>query len=233
MVKTQHTPPRFLQGKLDSKKLAFVKKHIPSFLEKIKKKLNGELPPNTELLCQYINYLGKIDSAFKGIHNSCIVTTYEGIYQIYDPLRRGAGRHIEEKEPIKPASPGRVTRAKAEANPLSKEPKQIEDQDAVKIQANHDWVNGDMAEKEVPYRQEPREESSIQPNATTIQNDEVDPYEDVQKDIGGPWWQKEKKLFANILDSFDPTEFRELTFKVLRNEQGICQIIIENMRAQH
>ena len=90
-----------------------------------------------------------------------------------------------------------------------------------------------MAEKEVPFRQEPREDSSIQPNNTTIQNDEVDPDDDVQKDIGGPWWQKEKKLFANILDSFDPTEFRELTFKVLRNEQGICQIIIENMRAQH
>ena len=63
MVKTHHTPPRFLQEKLSPKKISFVKKHIATFIEKLKKKNKGELPSNPQLLCQYIDYLGSSTSS--------------------------------------------------------------------------------------------------------------------------------------------------------------------------
>ena len=239
MVKTHHTPPRFLQEKLSPKRISFVKKHIATFIEKLKKKNKGELPSNPQLLCQYIDYLGKLDSQFKGIHHSCIVTTYDGIYQIYDPLRRAAERFIEEKpSPSKPPTPARMTRAKAEATPASKDPAQIQDQEAVKIEANNDYaVKGDRAEKDMAYRKNVDDDAeltaSLEPDSSEREDEQEEAEPPVQKDIGGPWWQKEKKLFCGLLDSFDPSEFRELTIKVTRDEQQTCQIIIEHMRAQH
>ena len=233
MVKTHHTPPRFLQEKLTSKKFSFVKKHISAFLKKTKQKNKGELPSNPQLLCQYIDYLGRLDNAFKGIDHSCIVTTYEGIYQIYDPLRRAAGRDLDEKPATsKPASPGRLTRAKEKATPASKATDQIEENDPpVKVTSHGPVGMGD--EKKVLYRKQEPSSASISPENTVTENSHSSSEAASEVIIGGPFWQQEKALFCKLLDSFDPTELRELTFKVNRDDKGIMQMIVENMRAQH
>ena len=90
------TPPKFLQTKLNAKTVALVKKHMTTFLDKAKRDHNGKYMEPMQLLAQYIDHLGQFDRRFIGIDHSTLITTYKGVYDIYDPLRKRVQR-LEEK----------------------------------------------------------------------------------------------------------------------------------------
>ena len=90
------TPPKFLQSKLNVKTAALVKKHMPTFLDKAKRDHNGKYQEPMQLLAQYVDYLAAYDRRFNNIDHSTLITTYKGVYDIYDPLRKRVQR-LEEK----------------------------------------------------------------------------------------------------------------------------------------
>ena len=66
------------------------------FLDKAKKDHNGKYMEPMQLLAQYIDHLGQYDRRFVGIDHSTLITTYKGVYDIYDLLRKRVQR-LEEK----------------------------------------------------------------------------------------------------------------------------------------
>ena len=98
MGKVKHTPPLFLQDKLDHKTFIFVKEHVKDFiaLQKVKHKGQG-LPDNAELLRAFVKFLGSKKKAFKNIKPKALSTTYSGVGQIYDMLRKRNKPSAEEK----------------------------------------------------------------------------------------------------------------------------------------
>ena len=81
-------PPTFLHKKLEGKTLTFVKEHMTAFLDQVKKGKNGEWPSTVTLVADYVQYLSKLDKAFKKINSSTLVTSYDGVSHIYDMIRR-------------------------------------------------------------------------------------------------------------------------------------------------
>ena len=83
-------------------------------------------------------------------------------------------------------------------------------------------------EKDVKKYKTPRSESSlsasppISAKSKSIKKSKANS----QKTIYGSWWQKEKKLIARLLDSFDPTELVEFTFRIFSDDNGLkrCEI---------
>ena len=96
MPKLKTTPPAFMQRKLTPSVLGFAKKHLDSFLRGQKKANGGSLPPTIQLLPDYVSYLGEMDNAFRKVDPSSLATTYEGVYQIYDMIRKKTQR-LEER----------------------------------------------------------------------------------------------------------------------------------------
>ena len=90
------TPPKFLQSKLNVKTTNLVKKHMPAFLDKVKRDHNGKYQEPMQLLAQFVDYLAPYDRRFNNIDHSTLITTYKGVYDIYDPLRKRVQR-LEEK----------------------------------------------------------------------------------------------------------------------------------------
>ena len=76
MVKYKHTPPKFLLKKLDDTKLAYVTNQFPLWVEHAKAKHKGELPDKKELLFEFIEYLGKRNTSFQGLHPHVLKTTH-------------------------------------------------------------------------------------------------------------------------------------------------------------
>ena len=110
------TPPSFLQKDLSDSMVSLIRKHTPPFLDQAKRANGGTLPPNRDLLRDFIGYLAKKNAAFRGIPDEAIVTTYKGIGHIYDILRKNKPSDNEEKMPI---SENRKAKAKSSE---SKEP---------------------------------------------------------------------------------------------------------------
>ena len=175
MVKVKHTPPAFLQKNLDEKMFAFVKGHVKPFLAGEKVKHKGQpLPDNVDLLRVFIKFLSFKKKAFKGIQPDSLSTTYPGVGQIYDLLRKRNKPHNEEKQASqskkKPSQPPPAKQAEASKKTAEK------DQDAVMIEANDNhYVNGDMAEKNVPYRKTVHEEAELtsESNPSSIDTEEL------------------------------------------------------------
>ena len=99
MVKTKHTPPAFLQQKLDDKTFIWVKGKVKDFIagERVKSKGKG-LPDNAELLRRFFKLLAFKSKQFKNIKDDSLATTYPGVGQIYDMLRKRNKPQDQEKE---------------------------------------------------------------------------------------------------------------------------------------
>jgi len=84
---------------LDDKTFTFVKSHVKAFIvgERVKAKGKG-LPENTELLRVFVKYLGFKSKKWKNIKPESFSTTYPGVGQIYDMLRKRNKPSIEEKQ---------------------------------------------------------------------------------------------------------------------------------------
>ena len=107
-------PPTFLQKKLEGKTLAFVKQHLTPFLDQVKKDKNDKFPDTLTLVADFVQYLSKLDKAFKKINSKTLVTTYEGVNHMYDLIRRRVavreGKTVTTSDPpSKKPTPDKVT----------------------------------------------------------------------------------------------------------------------------
>ena len=99
MGKTKNTPPLFLQQKLDDKTFTWVKGKVKDSIagERVKGKGKG-LPDNAELLRRFFKLLAFKSKKFKNIKDDALATTYPGVGQIYDMLRKRNKPQDQEKE---------------------------------------------------------------------------------------------------------------------------------------
>ena len=86
--------PPFLTKKLTDNVKAVRDKHCPAFLKTIKPDENGVYPAKMVLVKQFLDYLGKFDSKFKGIHSDVLSSSLRGVYDIYKPIRK----YVDKKE---------------------------------------------------------------------------------------------------------------------------------------
>ena len=223
MGKTKNTPPAFLQKRLDNKTFAFVKGNIKEFIagERVKARGKG-LPESPQLLRTFFVFLAFKSKKFQNIKPDALSTTYPGVGQIYDLIRKRNKPTNEESAAlkIKEDLSGLLKEKKTDSKkvPASK------DQDAVQVQANHDYgVKGDSAEKEVPYRKAIDDEAELsEPSNRSSENTSELPSEasslsSVNKGNNiesGPHWYREKKFICQLLDQFTPEELREATFSL-------------------
>ena len=150
-------PPTFLQKKLEGKTLAFVKQHLTPFLDQVKKDKNDKFPDTLTLVVDFVQYLSKLDKAFKKINSKTLVTTYEGVNHMYDLIRRRVavreGKTVTTSDPpSKKPTPDKVTTR------LSKQ-SQIKEKEPV-TQITADYHGHSLDEKETPYRKEVNDEAS-------------------------------------------------------------------------
>lgn len=89
-------------------------------------------------------------------------------------------------------------------------------------------------EKDVKKYKTPRSGSSLSGSRTISEKSKTIKKSETKskRTIGGPLWQKEKRFFANLLDSFDMTELVELTFRVFSDDNGLRRISVEKMEAK-
>ena len=223
MGKVKHTPPPFLQKRLDNKTFAFVKGNVKDFMagERVKARGKG-LPESPQLLRSFITFLSFKNKKFQNIKLDALSTTYPGVGQIYDLIRKRNKPTNEESAAlkIKEDLSGLLKEKKADSKkvPASK------DQDAVQIEANHDYgIKGDSAEKEVPYRKaiddeaelsEPSNHSSVNTSELPSEPSSLSSANKGNHIESGPLWYREKKFICQLLDQFTPDELKETTFSL-------------------
>ena len=110
-----------------------------------------------KILPDFVEFLGKLDKAFKNIVPSTLVTTYEGVNQMYDLVRkrieaRKGKTVLTSDQPSKKPTPDKVTTR------LSKQ-SQIKEKEPV-TQITADYHGHSLDEKETPYRKEVNDEAS-------------------------------------------------------------------------
>ena len=102
MGKTKNTPPAFLQKRLDNKTFAFVKGNIKEFIagERVKVRAKG-LPESPQLLRSFFVFLAFKSKKFQNIKPDALSTTYPGVGQIYDLIRKRNKPTNEESAALK------------------------------------------------------------------------------------------------------------------------------------
>ena len=119
MAKSRKRQPKFLLTKLSDKTMAFVKSHMPSFLDTARDEKTGTYPANMELLYQFVDYLGEIRDTFHNIDHDALITTSAGVLQIYEALRKRVATRADaspsgcDKDKKKPTPDKAKTRADA------------------------------------------------------------------------------------------------------------------------
>ena len=103
MPKSSPHTPAFLKGRLDPDKMDLVRDCFPKWFEKAKDQLGAEPKFSIDAVHEFVQYLGKKDRKFKGIHRDALITTHTGTYKIYDYMRKRMGKP-DEKQLTNPAS---------------------------------------------------------------------------------------------------------------------------------
>ena len=155
-------------------------------------------------------------------------------------LRKRNKRSIEEK-PASQTKAQATTSTRAKKNDALKNPAE-QDQDAAKIEALDDHgVNGDNAEKNMPYRKQVDDDADLDdhndPSDSSDDDDDDDDDggengadEDAQ--IEGLHWFKEKEFFCDLLDKFTPAELKEVTFSLAVDGDN-HQMTVTHLVASH
>ena len=153
MVKHKHTPPVFLQRKLDTATAAYAKEKLPAFLEQAKKDNNGEWLPTKELLLDFVVHLGQFSKKWKNIEPLSLSTGYDGVYSIYDMIRKKTKTLDEKKVPTPKPTPDKGnTKFAADKTTKKEADQQIKETpgDVVQVTAGHHDYRFD--ERSVGYR---------------------------------------------------------------------------------
>lgn len=147
----RRTMPPFLKRKLEHKKMSLAKKHLPAFLEKIRKEYKDELPGALFLVEEFCDHLAMMDKDFKNIDGERLKTNQPGTYQLYNLIRKRTQLLEEEVQPST-SQKHRTAESNAKPKPVNttKEEKDASEDPPVKITADEHIHLGD--EKKVNYR---------------------------------------------------------------------------------
>ena len=84
----KYTLPDFLQHTLSETKKALVEKFMDEYIDSVKPDRHGNFPTDTVLMYKYCDFLGKKDRDFKKLDHNCLKTTFAGVWDVYNPLRK-------------------------------------------------------------------------------------------------------------------------------------------------
>ena len=120
----RRTLPSFLKTKLTPRKMTLAKKHLPAFLEKVRKEYKDELPGALFLVEEFCDHLAMMDKDFKNVDGERLKTNQPGTYQLYNLIRKRTQPLEEEAQPST-SQKHRTTESNAKPKPtnLTKEEK--------------------------------------------------------------------------------------------------------------